>query len=107
MDDIANAIVLEQGKTFVDAKGDVLRGLQVVEVACGITSTMLEERIEVAKDMDTYARREPLGVCAAISPFNFPAMIPLVSHILRPSLSQCVISCADHYTFLRRLFDFF
>ncbi len=49
MDDIANAIVLEQGKTFVDAKGDVLRGLQVVEVACGITSTLMEERIEVSK----------------------------------------------------------
>ncbi|EST09840.1 Aldehyde dehydrogenase [Kalmanozyma brasiliensis GHG001] len=79
MDDIANAIVLEQGKTFADAKGDVLRGLQVVEVACGVTSTMLEERIEVSKDMDTYARREPLGVTAAIAPFNFPAMIPLWS----------------------------
>ncbi|SJX60249.1 probable methylmalonate-semialdehyde dehydrogenase (acylating), mitochondrial precursor [Sporisorium reilianum f. sp. reilianum] len=79
MDDIANAIVLEQGKTFIDAKGDVLRGLQVVEVACGITSTLMEERIEVSKDMDTYARREPLGVTAAIAPFNFPAMIPLWS----------------------------
>ncbi|KAN0066062.1 hypothetical protein ACQY0O_000155 [Thecaphora frezii] len=77
MDDLANAITLEQGKTFADAKGDVLRGLQVVEVACGITSTMLEERLEVAKDMDTYARREPLGVVASINPFNFPAMIPL------------------------------
>lgn len=79
MDDIANAIVLEQGKTFADAKGDVLRGLQVVEVACGITSTLMEERVEVSKDMDTYARREPLGVTAAIAPFNFPAMIPLWS----------------------------
>jgi malonate-semialdehyde dehydrogenase (acetylating) / methylmalonate-semialdehyde dehydrogenase len=77
MDDIAAAIVLEQGKTFADAKGDVLRGLQVVEVACGITSTALEEKLEVSKDMDTWARREPLGVTAAICPFNFPAMIPL------------------------------
>lgn len=77
MDDIANSIVLEQGKTFADAKGDVLRGLQVVEVACGITSTLLDSRLEVAKDMDTYTRRFPLGVTAAICPFNFPAMIPL------------------------------
>lgn len=77
MDDVANAITLEQGKTFADAKGDVLRGLQVVEVACGITSTLLEERLEVAKDMDTHARREPLGVTAAILPFNFPAMVGL------------------------------
>lgn len=79
MDDLANAIVLEQGKTFADARGDVLRGLQVVEVACGITSTLLEERLEVARDMDTYARREPLGVTGVIAPFNFPAMIPLWS----------------------------
>ncbi|CAO1630283.1 unnamed protein product [Sympodiomycopsis kandeliae] len=77
MDDIANSIVLEQGKTFADAKGDVLRGLQVVEVACGITSTLMDNRLEVAKDMDTYTRRFPLGVTAAICPFNFPAMIPL------------------------------
>ncbi|KAE8233878.1 hypothetical protein CF326_g1085 [Tilletia indica] len=79
MDDIANIITLEQGKTFLDAKGDVLRGLQVVEVACGVTSSMLEDRMEVSKDMDTHARREPLGVTAAINPFNFPAMIPLWS----------------------------
>lgn len=77
MDDIANSIVLEQGKTFPDAKGDVLRGLQVVEVACGITSTIMGEKLEVSKDMDTYARRDPLGVTASICPFNFPAMIPL------------------------------
>lgn len=77
MDDIANSITLEQGKTFPDAKGDVLRGLQVVETACGITSSMMEERMEVAKEMDTYVRKEPLGVTASIAPFNFPAMIPL------------------------------
>lgn len=79
MDDIANSITLEQGKTFADAKGDVLRGLQVVETTCGITSTLMEERLEVAKDMDCHARRVPLGVTAAIAPFNFPAMIPLWS----------------------------
>lgn len=79
MDDIANSITLEQGKTFADAKGDVLRGLQVVETACGITSTLLEDRLEVAKDMDSYVRKVPHGVTAAIAPFNFPAMIPLWS----------------------------
>ena len=47
-----------------DAHGDVLRGLQVVETACGITSTLLGEKIEVSKDMDTETRRVPLGVCA-------------------------------------------
>ncbi|KAJ7784344.1 methylmalonate-semialdehyde dehydrogenase [Mycena metata] len=77
MDTIANAIVLEQGKTFGDAQGDVLRGLQVVESACAIPVTLMGEKIEVSKDMDTETRKLPLGVCASIAPFNFPAMIPL------------------------------
>ncbi|TFK30796.1 methylmalonate-semialdehyde dehydrogenase [Coprinopsis marcescibilis] len=76
-DAIAASIVLEQGKTLADAHGDLLRGLQVVETAAGITSTLLGDKIEVSKDMDTYVRRVPLGVCASIAPFNFPAMIPL------------------------------
>jgi malonate-semialdehyde dehydrogenase (acetylating)/methylmalonate-semialdehyde dehydrogenase len=60
--------VLEQGKTFADAKGDVLRGLQVVETACGIPSLLLGDHLEVSKDMDTWTRRAPLGVTAAICP---------------------------------------
>ncbi|GAA6019195.1 hypothetical protein JCM11491_001413 [Sporobolomyces phaffii] len=76
-DDLARSIVLEQGKTFADAKGDVLRGLQIIETACGIPSLLMGDKLEVSKDMDTYTRRVPLGVVAAICPFNFPAMIPL------------------------------
>jgi len=76
-DAIAASIVLEQGKTVADAHGDLLRGLQVVETAAGITSNLIGDKIEVSKDMDTYVRRVPLGVCASIAPFNFPAMIPL------------------------------
>ncbi|KAF8807731.1 methylmalonate-semialdehyde dehydrogenase [Phlegmacium glaucopus] len=76
-DAVANSIVLEQGKTLADAHGDLLRGLQVVETAAGITSTLMGDKIEVSKDMDTEVRRVPLGVCASIAPFNFPAMIPL------------------------------
>jgi len=76
-DYIANSIVLEQGKTLADAHGDLLRGLQVVETAIGITSTLMGEKLEVSKDMDTEVRKVPLGVCASIAPFNFPAMIPL------------------------------
>lgn len=79
MDRLAASITLEQGKTFADAKGDVLRGLQVCETACGITTQLTGEVIEVAKDMETRSYREPLGVTAAICPFNFPAMIPLWS----------------------------
>lgn len=74
MDRLAANIVLEQGKTFADAKGDVLRGLQVVETAYGITTQMTGEVLEVAKDMETRSYREPLGVVAAICPFNFPAI---------------------------------
>ncbi|KAG6832280.1 hypothetical protein H0H92_003513 [Tricholoma furcatifolium] len=93
-DAIANSIVLEQGKTIAgkpipiesgssefqwntDAHGDLLRGLQVVETSIGITSTLFGEKLEVSKDMDTFVRKVPLGVCASIAPFNFPAMIPL------------------------------
>ncbi|KAF0517023.1 Methylmalonate-semialdehyde dehydrogenase [Gigaspora margarita] len=76
-DKIAKSITEEQGKTLADAKGDVLRGRQVVETACGITNLLMGERLAVATDMDTYTIREPLGVTAGICPFNFPAMIPL------------------------------
>jgi malonate-semialdehyde dehydrogenase (acetylating)/methylmalonate-semialdehyde dehydrogenase len=64
MNNIASAIVLEQGKTFADAQGDVLRGLQVVESACAIPATLMGEKLEVSKDMDTETRKVPLGVCA-------------------------------------------
>ncbi|KAF7550713.1 hypothetical protein G7046_g7930 [Stylonectria norvegica] len=76
-DRLAASIVLEQGKTFADAKGDVLRGLQVAEAAVGAPELLKGEVLEVAKDMETRTYREPLGVVAAICPFNFPAMIPL------------------------------
>ena len=69
-DRLAASITLEQGKTFADAKGDVLRGLQVAETACGITTQLTGEILEVAKDMETRQYKEPLGVTAAICPFS-------------------------------------
>ncbi|KAI6136519.1 methylmalonate-semialdehyde dehydrogenase [Pisolithus sp. B1] len=60
-DALADSIVLEQGKTLADAHGDVLRGLQVIETAIGITSTLMGEKLEVSKDMDTEVRKVPLG----------------------------------------------
>ena len=69
-DRLAASITLEQGKTFDDAKGDVLRGLQVAEAACGAPEFMKGEVLEVAKDMETKTYREPLGVVAAICPFS-------------------------------------
>lgn len=69
-DRLAASITLEQGKTFADAKGDVLRGLQVAETACGITTQLTGEVLEVAKDMETRNYREPIGIVAAICPFS-------------------------------------
>ncbi|XP_065195085.1 methylmalonate-semialdehyde/malonate-semialdehyde dehydrogenase [acylating], mitochondrial-like [Sycon ciliatum] len=78
MGDLAAALTREQGKTLADAEGDIFRGLQVVEHACSITTLQLGETMpSVSKDMDIHSYRTPLGVCAGITPFNFPAMIPL------------------------------
>lgn len=77
MDRLAAVITQEGGKTLADAKGDVLRGLQVAEAACAAPELLKGEVLEVAKDMETRTYREPLGVVAAICPFNFPSMIPL------------------------------
>jgi malonate-semialdehyde dehydrogenase (acetylating)/methylmalonate-semialdehyde dehydrogenase len=75
---IAHTLSAEQGKTLADAEGDVFRGLEVVEHACSIGSLQLGEFAEnVAGGVDTYTIRQPIGVCAGITPFNFPAMIPL------------------------------
>jgi len=78
MSRIAQTLSAEQGKTLADAEGDVFRGLEVVEHACSIGSLQLGEFAEnVAGGVDTYSIRQPIGVCAGITPFNFPAMIPL------------------------------
>lgn len=76
--DLAKNITYEQGKTLPDAEGDVLRGLQVVEHACSLTFMQMGASLPgIAKDMDCTSMRSPLGVCGGITPFNFPAMIPL------------------------------
>ena len=78
MKKIAAILTAEQGKTLPDAEGDIFRGLEVVEHASGIGNLVLGEIAEnVAGGVDTYFIRQPLGVCAGITPFNFPAMIPL------------------------------
>ena len=78
MKKLAACLTAEQGKTLPDAEGDVFRGLEVVEHACSIGTLSLGEFAEnVAGGVDTYFIRQPIGVCAGITPFNFPAMIPL------------------------------
>ncbi|MBC68661.1 MULTISPECIES: CoA-acylating methylmalonate-semialdehyde dehydrogenase [Acinetobacter] len=78
MKEIARVLTAEQGKTLADAEGDIQRGLEVVEHACSVGTLQMGEYTEgVARGVDTYTLQQPLGVCAGITPFNFPAMIPL------------------------------
>ncbi len=77
-DKMAELLAREHGKTILDAKGDIQRGLEVVEFAIGAPQMMKGEYTEGAgPGIDIYSMRQPLGVCAGITPFNFPAMIPL------------------------------
>ena len=77
-EDIAMCMVAENGKTKVDAIGDITRGIEVVEHCLAMPSLMMGEAVEqISSNMDTKTIRQPLGVVAGIAPFNFPAMIPL------------------------------
>src|SRR3954470_1540771 len=68
----------EHGKTLVESRGDVRRGIEMIEFACGIPSLLMGESIEnIARGIDCDSIRQPLGVCVGITPFNFPAMVPL------------------------------
>jgi malonate-semialdehyde dehydrogenase (acetylating)/methylmalonate-semialdehyde dehydrogenase len=78
IDELAELISSEHGKVFEDAKGEIIRGVEVVEFACGIPQLLKGEITEqVGSDVDAYSINQPLGVVAGISPFNFPAMVPM------------------------------
>jgi malonate-semialdehyde dehydrogenase (acetylating)/methylmalonate-semialdehyde dehydrogenase len=78
IDRLAEAITDEHGKVLSDARGEVQRGLEVVEFACGIPQLLKGDfSAQVSTGVDLYSFREPLGVCAGITPFNFPAMVPM------------------------------
>jgi len=77
-DELGELLAQDTGKTFEDAKGDVWRGIEVVEQAANTGANMMGETVEnVANGIDTYSYLQPIGVVAGITPFNFPAMIPL------------------------------
>jgi malonate-semialdehyde dehydrogenase (acetylating) / methylmalonate-semialdehyde dehydrogenase len=81
LDALARIVSSEHGKVISDAKGEVIRGMEVVEFACGIPHALKGEFSEqVSTDVDAYSFRQPLGVCAGITPFNFPAMVPMWMH---------------------------
>ncbi len=77
-DELIKIIVSEHGKVYEDARGSLARGLEIVEYACGIPQMLKGEFTEnVGKNVDSWSLRQPLGVCAGITPFNFPAMVPM------------------------------
>jgi len=77
-EDLVRSNTREHGKTLVESRGDVKRGIEVVEFSLGVPSLMMGEVLEnIARGIDCEAIRQPLGVCVGITPFNFPAMVPL------------------------------
>jgi len=77
-EDLVRSNTREHGKTLVESRGDVKRGIEMVEFACGVPSLLMGEVLEnIARGIDCESIRQPLGVCAGITPFNFPCMVPL------------------------------
>ncbi len=110
-DELTQMIVSEHGKVYEDAKGSLTRGLEVVEFACGIPHLLKGEFSEnVGTNVDSWSMRQPLGVVAGITPFNFPAMVPMWmfpisiacgnSFILKPSERDpsCAIKLAELFS---------
>ncbi len=111
IEELAKIICREHGKTFDDAIGSVTRGLEVVEFACGIPHLLKGEFSQnVGTNIDSWSVRQPLGICAGITPFNFPAMVPMWmypisiacgnSFILKPSEKDpsCSLKLAELFT---------
>ena len=111
IEDLAKLVSQEHGKTLEDAKGSVTRGLEVVEFACGIPHLLKGEFSQnVGSNIDSWSIRQPLGICAGITPFNFPAMVPMWmypiaiacgnSFILKPSEKDpsCAIKLAQLFS---------
>ena len=77
-EELVRANTREHGKTLVESRGDVRRGIEMIEFACGVPSLLMGESLEnIARGIDCDSIRQPLGVCVGITPFNFPAMVPL------------------------------
>ena len=111
IENLAKLVSSEHGKTLDDAKGSVIRGLEVVEFACGIPHLLKGEFSQnVGLNIDTWSTRQPLGITAGITPFNFPAMVPMWmypisiacgnSFILKPSEKDpsCSIKLAELFS---------
>jgi len=90
--ELAAIVTAEHGKVLSDARGEVTRGMEVIEFACGIPDVLKGEYTEqVGRNVDSYSVRQPLGVCAGITPFNFPAMVPLWMIPIALATGNCFI----------------
>jgi malonate-semialdehyde dehydrogenase (acetylating)/methylmalonate-semialdehyde dehydrogenase len=103
-DDLARAITAEHGKVFTDARGEVERGIDIVEFACGMPQLLKGDFTDqVSTGIDNWTLRQPLGVCAGITPFNFPVMVPMWmfpvaiaagnTFVLKPSPDSVALVC--------------
>ena len=91
-DGLAKAISTQHGKTLADAKGELARGIEVVEFACGIPHLLRGDfTANVAANMDSFSMRQPLGIVAGITPFNFPAMVPMWMFPIALACGNCFI----------------
>ncbi|WP_336366137.1 CoA-acylating methylmalonate-semialdehyde dehydrogenase [Marinobacter sp. C2H3] len=91
-DDLARAITAEHGKVFTDAQGEVARGIDIVEFACGIPQLLKGDYTEqVSTGIDNWTVRQPLGVVAGVTPFNFPAMVPMWMFPVAIAAGNCFI----------------
>ena len=89
-EELSRSVTLECGKTLAESRGEVRRAIENVEVACGIPSLMQGRALEdIARGIDEFMLRQPVGVAAVIAPFNFPAMIPFWFLPYAPRLRQC------------------
>ncbi len=92
MDELAQLLSAEHGKTIADAKGEISRGIEVIEFTCGIPQLLKGEYSEqVANGVDSYSTRQAIGVVAGITPFNFPAMVPLWMYPVALACGNCFI----------------
>ena len=91
-DEMTRIISSEHGKVLNDAKGEVIRGMEVVEYACGLPQLLKGEYSDqVSTDVDAFSFRQPLGVCVGITPFNFPIMVPLWMHPMAIATGNCFV----------------
>ncbi len=92
MDELAAMLSAEHGKVLADARGSLMRGLEVVEFACGIPQMLKGEYSEgVARGIDSHSLRQPVGVCVGITPFNFPAMVPMWMFPVALACGNCFV----------------